>query len=754
MNICLAAVVSAGAAPMPVNQALPMVGTGGHGHTYPGATVPYGFVQLSPDTSTKSWDACSGYNYSDSTVMGFSHTHFSGTGGADLGEVLVMPITGGLQETDDYKKLDAERFKSGFSHEKELAQPGYYRVWLDRYNVLAELTATAHCGMHRYTFPASKESHLLIDLSHNIGDRLTAGASLKVESKTLITGWRLNNGWVRGKTIYFAIESSRPFKGFGLEAEGEALPPGREEASGKEIRAHLDFRTSKGEQIILRVGLSPTSVEEAKKNLQVEIPGWDFDAIRDAAKNCWNENLSRIEIDCSNPDVRQTFYSALYHTMMAPTLYNNADGSYCGADQKAHLAAGFQDYSTFSLWDVYRAEMPLQTITEPERVNDFVQSLLAECQQSTNHLLPLWAAANYDTHAMIGYHAVPVIYDAYRKGFRGFDSELAYQAMRDTAMSDRNQQDEYQKLGYVPWAPPSKGKGGATAKTLEFTCDDWCIAQMAKALGKTDDAELFTKRAENYRNVWDPKTRFFRSPEANGTFQEPFDPKEVAAKSDIASGYYVEADAWQYMFAVQHDVPGMIQLYGGNQAFINRLDQFFNEDSDMSNWRIDVTGLIGQYAHGNEPCHHIPYLYALAGAQYKTADRVREIQLMCYDNTPEGLCGNDDCGQISAWYVWSALGFYPVNPANGVYVIGAPLVQKAVIHLDPKFYKGGTFTIIVHSNTKYAPASKMDNYIQSAKLNGQPLNRPWITHEEIAAGGTLEFEMGVLPNKTWGTENP
>lgn len=752
-TISLAAVISVRATLSPVDEALPMLGTGGHGHTYPGATLPYGFVQLSPDTSTKGWDACSGYNYSDPDIMGFSHTHLSGTGGADLGEVLVMPVTGDLQESAAYQPLTDERFKSGFSHEKELAEPGYYRVWLERYNMLAELTATAHCGMHRYTFPASKESHLLIDLAHNIGDRRTGGASLKVESHTLITGWRTNNGWVK-KTIYFAIESSRPFKGFGLEAEGEALPQGRDEASGKEIRAHLDFKTSKGDRIILRVGLSPTSVEEAKKNLEIEIPGWDFDGIREAAKNVWNENLSRIEIECSNPDVRQTFYSALYHTMMAPTLYNNADGSYCGADQKAHPAPGFQDYSTFSLWDVYRAEMPLQTITEPERVNDFVQSLLAEYQQSTNHLLPLWALANYDTHAMIGYHAVPVIYDAFQKGFRGFDAQLAYQAMRDTAMSDRNQQDEYQKLGYVPWAPPGPGKGGATAKTLEFSYDDWCIAQMAKALGKTDDAEQFAKRAENYRNVWDPKMRFFRSPKANGTFQEPFDPKEVAARSDVASGYYVEADAWQYMFAVQHDVPGMIQLYGGNQAFINRLDEFFNEDSDMSNWRIDVTGLIGQYAHGNEPCHHIAYLYSLAGAQYKTAERVREIQLMCYDNTPEGLCGNDDCGQISAWYVWSALGFYPVNPADGVYVIGAPLVQKAVIHLDPKYYKGGTFTVIVHSNTKYAPASKMDNYIQSAKLNGQPLNRPWITHEDIAAGGTLELEMGVLPNKAWGTENP
>lgn len=739
------------AAPLPVDEALPMVGTGGHGHTYPGATLPFGFVQLSPDTRTAGWDACSGYHYSDSTITGFSHTHLSGTGGAELGELLILPVTGRLDETGQDETLAAENFKSPFSHEAELAEPGYYRVRLDRYNILAELTATAHCGMHRYTFPASNQSHILIDLAHNIGDRQTAGAALKAESHTLITGQRHGQGWTV-KTLYFAIEFSRPFQSIGLEVDGKPLLAGQTEARGRDVRAHVDFRDSRGGQILLRVGLSPTSVDEAKKNLRTELPGWDFDAVQSAARKTWNENLSRIQIECSNPDIRQTFYSALYHTMMAPTLYNNADGSYYGADQESHAAEGFQDYSTFSLWDVFRAEMPLLTLTEPERVNDLVQSLLAEYRESPEHLLPLWPLANHDTGAMIGYHAVPVIYDAYEKGFRGFDPELAYRAMRDTAMSSRNQQDEYQKFNFVPYPVPlAKGKGGTTARTLEYAYDDWCIAQMAAALGKTDDAELFSRRSQNYRNVWDPRTRFFRSPKADGTFQEPFDPREVSRGNDAASGYYVEADAWEYVFAVLQDVPGMIQLYGGNNAFIARLDDFFNEDSDMANWRIDVTGLVGQYSHGNEPDEHCPYLYALAGAQYKTAQRVREIQLTQYDNTPDGLCGNDDCGQISAWYVWSALGLYPVNPASGVYVIGAPLVQKAVIHLDPNFYKGGTFTITVHDHSQYAPDPRMDNYIQSARLNGQPLNRPWITHSEIANGGTLDLEMGVLPDKSWGS---
>ncbi|HEX3857655.1 MAG TPA: GH92 family glycosyl hydrolase, partial [Verrucomicrobiae bacterium] len=732
------------AEPLPVNDVLPMVGTDGHGHTYPGATLPFGFVQLSPDTRITGPDNNAGYHYSDSSILGFSHTHLSGVGGSDLGELLIMPFTGQLDVSSNYESLGTARFKSAFSHENELAEPGYYRVLLDKYNILAELTATAHCGMHRYTFPASDQSHLLIDLVHMIGGRPSAGASLKVENNTLITGYRNDKAWTV-KTTYFVIECSQPFKSFGLEVDGKPLSPEQTEAKGRNVRAHLDFKALNGGQIILRVGLSPTSVEEAKKNLQAELPGWDFDAVRAAAKNIWNENLSRIQIECSNPNIRQTFYSAMYHTMVNPTLYNNADGSYSGADQKEHPAPGFQDYSTFSLWDTFRAEMPLLGFTAPERMNDFVQSLLAEYQQSPEHLLPKWPLANYDTDAMFGYHAVSVIYDAYAKGFRGFDAELAYQAMTNTAMNSGNRHDEYQKYGYVPWVHGNgKNHEAATARTLEFAYDDWCIAQMAKALGKTNDYDFYIKRSQNYRNVWDPKTRFFRSPKPDGTFQEPFNPTEVSRNNNTATGYYTEADAWQYAFFVPQDVPGMIQLYGGNQAFTDRLDQFFDADSDMQDWRIDVTGLIGQYAQGDEQDQHAAYLYALAGEQYKTAWRVRQIQLMCYDNSPDGLCGNDDCGQISAWYVWSAIGLYPVNPASGIYVIGSPLVQKAVIRLDPKFFKGGTFTIIVHSNSRPAPDARMDNYVQSAKLNGIPLNHPWITQEEIANGGTLELVMGVL----------
>jgi predicted alpha-1,2-mannosidase len=732
----------------PVDDALPMVGTGGHGHTYPGATTPFGFVQLSPDTRTGGWDACSGYHYSDSTITGFSHTHLSGTGGADLGDLLILPVTGPLNEPGKYQALDSDRFKSKFSHDNELAQPGYYRVTLDNYNVVAELTATPHAGMHRYTFPASAESHILIDLVHGIGHR-PVEEQLRVENNNVISGYQKTDGWARGRMLYFVIESSKPFKQYGLEVNGKVLPENQASGKGKGMRAHLDFDTAKDEAIVLRVGLSPTSVDEALKNLRAEIQTWDFDAVRTGARNTWNDNLSRIRVETANRNIQQTFYSALYHSMTAPTLYNDADNTFRGVDNQVHPAS-FKNYSTFSLWDIFRAEAPLLTIAEPERVDDMVQSMLTFYQQSTNHALPIWPLANYETSCMIGNHAIPVIYDAYQKGFHGFDPELAFQAMRDSAMGHQKRQDEYNSLGYVPWV---KGQGAASSQTLELCYDDWCIAQMARALGKTNDYELFTKRSQNYRNIWDPTTGFFRSKNADGTYNPDFNPLEVSSKNDVANGYYTEADAWQYMFAVLHDVPGMIQLYGGNGPFIDKLDQFFNQDSAMVNWRIDVTGMIGQYAHGNEPDQQCPYLYALAGAQYKTAWRAHEVMVTQYNNTPDGLCGNDDCGQISAWYVWSALGLYPVNPANGIYVIGSPMVQKAVIQLDPKYYPGKNFTIIVHSKPDgYAPNPAMNVYIQWAKLNGQPLNRPWITQQEIANGGTLEMEMGLMPNKTWGTD--
>jgi predicted alpha-1,2-mannosidase len=731
------------ALPEPATEVSPMVGTGGHGHTYPGATVPFGFVQLSPDTRTKGWDGCSGYHYGDSTIEGFSHTHFSGTGGADLGDILFLPLIGEFNGPGKYQPIDSERFKSKFSHGREQAEPGYYSVLLDTYGVRAELTATAHAAMHRYTFPLSVDSHILIDLVHGIANHPTE-AELKSEGANVVTGWRRVDGWAKGRMLYFVAEFSRPFKSCGFEVDGKPLAGKETDARGKNLRAHLDFETSQGEQIVLRIGLSPTSVAEARNNLATEIPSWDFDGVRKAARSAWNENLSRIRIESADPEVRRVFYTALYHAMVAPTLYNDADGTYLGADDQDH-AGKFQNYSTFSCWDIFRAEAPLLTLAEPERINDFVQSMLAFYEQSPEHKLPIWPLANYETHCMIGIHSVPIIYDAYEKGFRGFDASLALRAMRESALGHQKRQDEYNKLGWIPWA---KGVFAATSQTLELSYDDWCIAQMAKALHDTNDYELFSARAQNYKKVWDPTTQFFRSKNADGTYNAEFDPKEVASRADVADGYYTEANAWQYMFAVQQDVPGMIELYGGKRAFVKKLDELFNQDSDMVHWRVDVSGLIGQYAHGNEPCHQAAYLYALAGAPWKTQQRVREIELTQYNDTPEGICGNDDCGQISAWYVWSALGLYPVNPADGIYVIGSPLVEKATIRLDPKYYPGGTFTVIA------ANASRQNCYVQSARLNGEPLNRPWITHAEIAKGGTLELQMALLPEKTLWSDVP
>jgi predicted alpha-1,2-mannosidase len=724
--------VQGSAATEPVDCVNVFIGTGGHGHTYPGATTPFGLVQLSPDTPTKGWDGCGGYHYSDSKILGFSHTHLSGTGIPDLGDLLVMPVAGALQESENYQALTAERMGSGFFHTNEIATPGYYRVWLDKYKVAAELTATPHAGMHRYTFSTAGEGHLILDLVRGIGCQPT-NASFRLAGGNLITGYRATSGWAKQRSIYFAIESSKPFKSAGFELNGKPLPDGKTNAEGKNIRAHLDFDVTPATQICLRVGLSPTSVEEAVKNLRAEMPSWNFDEYQAAAKSTWNEQLSRLRIESADPALREKFYTALYHTMCAPTLFNDVDGSYRGPDGQNHTNANFQYYCTFSLWDTFRAEHPLLALAQPDRMNDFVQSMVAFYQQSPDRALPMWPLASFETWCMIGYHSVPVIWDAYAKGFRGFDAELAYQAMRETAMANRYYQDEYQKYGYIPQGR----RRSSVARTLEFSYDDWCIAQMAKALNKTEDAELFTKRSQGYTNLFDPEVGFFRAKTAEGKFEGVFDPKRVSFDD------YIEADAWHYTFAAMHDVPGMIRLYGGEKAFVKKLDEMFNEDSEFHPPLADATGLIGQYAHGNEPCHHVAYLYALAGTQYKTALRAHQIMALHYNNTVDGICGNDDCGQMSAWYVWSAMGLYPLNPADGIYVIGSPAMEKTTIRLDPKLYKGGTFTVVAHN------VSNQNIYVQSAKLNGQPLARPWVTHEEITRGGTLEFEMGLLPNKVW-----
>lgn len=718
------------AASNPLEEPLPLVGTAEHGHAYPGAIVPFGMVQLSPDTPLEGWDGCSGYHFSDSAIRGFSHTHLAGTGCGCLGDVLVMPTIGEV-------RLEAgspgKGYTSRFSHAQEKATPGYYRVYLQDPQVTAELTATARCGFHRYSFPASDDAHIVLDLVHGIGNK-TVDSTIKFENDTTISGSRISDGWGGQRAVYFVIQVSKPFLSFGLEQEKQRLPAGTRDGQGRDLKAFVTFKTAAKEAILIKVGISGTGIEGARKNLTTEIPGWDFDQVHAAATRQWKELMDIVQIDTFDPHIRNTFYANLYLSCQAPILYNDVDGTYRGMDRKNHAGADFQNYTIFSLWDTYRAEHPLLALLQPNRVDDMTQSLLTEYRESGLHSTPIWPLWGNETWCMIGYHSVPVIVDAYLKGFRGFDAEAAYQAMKDTATQDRNGLKTYKELGYVASEPRAE----ATSRTIEYTVDDWCLAKMAEALGHQDDARLFYQRCANYRNVFDRSVGFFRGRKANGTWRSPF------VANALVGDEYTEADAWQYAFGVQHDVPGLISLYGGDQPFIQKLDSLFAADSTIQTDIPDISGLIGQYSQGDEQCHHVAYLYDYAGAPYKTQERVRQIMATLFNDTPAGQCGNVDCGQMAAWYVFSALGFYPVTPASGIYAIGSPVVKKAVISLDAKKYRGNKFTVLAENN------SSKNVYIQSATLNSKPLMQAWLTHEQITAGGTLRLVMGPKPNLEWG----
>ena len=713
--------------------ALPMVGTAPTGHAYPGATVPFGLVQLSPDTRDGSWEGCSGYTTLDHSILGFSHTHLSGTGASDLGDVMFMPTVGKLQLDPGDANDTSTGFRSKFSHIDEYARPGYYRVFLEDPKVTVELTATERVGVQRYSFPATTEAHVIIDAIHGISNRLNF-SEINFENNTTVSGHRNTSGWARTKDVYFVAKFSKPFKSFGIEKNGKVLPSGTRKAGDGMVKGYVDFDTGPGEQIVVTVGISPTSLEGARENLNAEVKGFDFDAVRARAGAAWAKALNAIEIETPDDNLRRTFYTNMYLCHLAPTLFNDVDGTYRGQDRKNHPHAGFNKYTTLSLWDTFRAEHPLLTIVEPGRVNDIVQTMLADYAEANNHELPIWPLWGNETGTMIGYHSMPVIADAYLKGFRGFDPEKLFAAMKDTSLDDRHGQKEFREKGYIF----SRDGAQSVSRTLEVAYDNWCIAQMAKALGKTEDYDQYMKWSKNYENVWDAKTGFMRGKKADGTWREPLDPKALVWDD------YTEANAWQYTWSVQQDAPALVKLMGGDEKFVAKLDQMFDEQDDVKSNIPDITGLIGQYAHGNEPCHHVAYLYANAGAQWRAAERVRQICDLFYRATADGQCGNIDCGQMSAWYVFSAIGLYPTNPASGVYVIGSPLVDKATIPLDPKFYKGGTFTITAENN------SAKNMYVQSATLNGKPLARTWITHKELTAGGALVLRMGPTPNKSWG----
>lgn len=720
----------AASVPAPIECADPMVGTDAHGHTYPGATVPFGMVQLSPDTRDQTWDGCSGYHYDDTAIQGFSHTHLTGTGCGDLGDILIMPMVGA-----EYWDVGTpgNGYESRFSHARETAHPGYYRVFLQTPGVLAEMTATARCGLHKYTFPQSDSAHIIIDLGHGIGNDNYDGA-VDVENDTTISGFRKTHGWASDRVVYFVAQFSKPFASFQLAHDDVQFANGTRTGTGAHLKAMVTFATGAGEPVLVKVGISGTSVDAARKNLQTEIPDFDFNRVRHAAEAEWTRALGQVQIDTFDPHIRRTFYTNLYDSMLAPTLYDDVDGSYMGMDHKVHQANGFHNYTEFSIWDVYRAECPLLTILRPDMTRNITHSLITEYQQNGLHSTPIWPLWGNETFCMIGYHSAPIIVDAYFKGLLGADAETAYQALRDTAMQDRGGLKSYKEIGYVASQPGHQ----ATSKTLEYSFDDWCIARMAEALGHEADAEMFYARAGNYVNVFDSTVQFMRGRLANGQWRPHFNSHTSVGDE------YTEADAWQYAFAAQQDIPGMIRLYGGDAGFIKKMDAMFVENSWYSPFIPDISGLIGQYSQGDEQSHHVAYLYDYAGAPWKTQQRVRQIMATLYGDTPAGQCGNIDCGQMTAWYILSALGFYPVNPASGVYVFGSPVVGKAVIHLDRKQYGGRTFTVIAQNN------SARNIYIQSATLNGKRLDRCWIRHSEIVDGGTLRFVMGPRPSMAWG----
>lgn len=719
---CILATITANAQDMkPCDYVNPMTGTGGHGHTYPGATVPFGLVQLSPDTRLDGWDGCSGYHYSDSIIYGFSHTHLNGTGCSDYGDILLMPATGEpiLNNGADGKP----GYCSSFKHSSEHAEPGYYSVFLDNPGIKAELTASSRVGFHCYTFPESSQANIIIDLVHR--DDVIA-SSLNVISDTEIEGMRRSKAWAQDQHVYFVARFSKPFSSFSIAAN-DILQNDLENASGKHLKAFFQFSTHSGEKILVKVGISSVSTDGARKNLGSEMPGWDFKKAHAEANDNWNQALGRIEISGGSKDQKSVFYTALYHTMINPVLAGDVDGNYRGRDLKIHKAEGYDQYTVFSLWDTYRAYHPLMTIIDQKRTNDFIKTFLAQYDQGG--LLPVWELSGNETNCMIGYHSVSVIADAFIKGIRGFDAGKALEAMKKSANQDKSGLSYYKKQGFVP----SEREHESVSKTLEYAYDDWCIAQMAMAMGKTDDYSEFIKRGQNYKNVFDPHTGFMRA-RFNGGWYSPFIPAEV-------NNNYTEANSWQYSFACPQDIDCLIKLHGGKDKLSARLDALYTADTRTSGReQSDITGLIGQYAHGNEPSHHLAYLYNYTGKPEKTQALVHKIMNEFYTPKPDGLIGNEDCGQMSAWAVLGAMGFYPVTPGNDIYTIGTPMFGKAIIHLE----NGNQFVI------KADNLSQDNYYIQSAKLNGKEYLKSFLKHGNIMQGGELVFEMGPLPSETWG----
>ena len=698
----------------------PMIGTDFTGNTYPGAQVPFGMVQLSPDNGLPGWDRISGYYYPDSTIAGFSHTHLSGTGAGDLYDISFMPVT------NPYKTgAEPLGIYSSFSHNDESASAGYYRVLLKDYNINVELTATERCGIQRYTFPEA-ESSIFLNLKKAMNWDFTADSHIEVVDSCTIRGYRHSWGWSPKQYIYFQTRFSRPFDAFLLDTT--AITTKDKGRIGTAAVARFDFKTKQNEEILVTTALSGTSMEAAARNLEAEAPKDDFDFYMKQAQENWTKELAKIEVTSDDADKKTIFYTAMYHAMLAPTIYSDVDGSYFGPDGQVHQAEGWTNYSTFSLWDTYRASHPLFTYLQPERVSDMIQCFLHFYEQ--NGALPLWNLYGWETDMMIGYHAVPVIVDAYLKGIGDFDPVKALEACVTTANRDDYRSiGFYKEKGYVA----SDHENWSMSKTMEYAYDDYCIARMAEAMGEKEIADEFYRRSQNYRNVFNPETSFMQPRDSKGNFIPNYDPE--AYIEDIC-----ESNGWQYYWSVAHDINGLIELTGGEARFAERLDSMFTyETADKSKLPIFSTGMIGQYAHGNEPGHHVIYLYNRVKQPWKTQQYAAQVMHTLYKNTPDGICGNEDCGQMSSWYVFSAMGFYPVDPISGQYEIGSPIFPEVKMYLA----NGKTFVVRAEN------VSDENIYIQSVTVNGQPYNKSYITHEMIMQGDTIHFVMGNKPGPVW-----
>ncbi len=721
----------------------PFIGTGGHGHTFPGAVVPHGMIQPSPDTRIDGWDACSGYYYEDSTINGFSHTHVSGTGCCDYGDVLLMPTVGEqrYQTTDPQSQQLA--YSSAFSHENETAEPGYYSVFLDTYQVKAEISATKRGAIHRYTFPESSEAGFILDLDYSLQRQTNSDMGIEVISDTEICGHKKTTYWAFDQYINFYAKFSKPFS-YTLVTDSITMDNGKRLPVCKVL---LHFNTTKDEQVLVKVGISAVDIAGARKNVESEIPGWDFDKVRKNARSAWNQYLSKIDITTPDKDDKTIFYTALYHTAISPNLFTDADGRYLGMDLEVHQGDTINPlYTVFSLWDTFRALHPLMTIIDPDLNNQFINSLIKKHQEGG--IYPMWDLGSNYTGTMIGYHAVPVIVDAYMKGYRNFDAKEAYKASLRAAEYDTTgikcpalvlphlmPKAKYYKnaIGYIPCDRENE----SVAKALEYAYDDWCISIFAEAMSDFETKAKYERFAKAYEFYFDKSPRFMRGLDSKGEWRTPFNPRASTHRSDD----YCEGTAWQWTWFVPHDVDGLVNLMGGEDAFVQKLDSLFTVDSSLEGEMIssDISGLIGQYAHGNEPSHHVIHLYNYVNRPWRTQELVDSVYQSQYANSTDGLSGNEDCGQMSAWYILNSMGFYQVCPGKPIYSIGRPAFDKAVINLPEE----KTFSIVVKNN------EKKNKYIESVTLNGQPLNTPFFHHQDIANGGTMEIKMTAQPTK-WG----